>query len=353
MEKINLLWLSSQHFADGGEGVGGAGATGTATGVNLHGDADRASGAKASDGDLSDVIYGIGEADESGEAGEGSASALDPDAEDRTASESNDGMDEDPDAEFERLIAKDGKFRDAYEKRVRDIVTRRLKNARMMSSGEAKPAPVNEAYTSVFAELARKYKLDANDAAGIAKAFLEDDDRLAEEAMARGMSKDEMKRVKATELELAAHKNREKQRAAEEEQRKRREQLAQRGREARQRYDGWMAEAEELKKLYPAFDIAQESKNPEFIKALQSGWSVKRAYEGLHHDDLVMNAMAYTAGRVEKGTADKIRAGASRPVEGAVRGGASAVHKADVNDLTGADIREILKRVERGENIRF
>ena len=189
---------------------------------------------------------------------------------------------------------------------------------------------------------------------GIARAFLEDADRLEDEAMARGMSVDEMRRVKATERELAAHKSREKQRAEADAERARRAQAEQRSQEARRRYDGWVTEGEELKKIYPSFDLEAEAKNPAFVKALKGGMSVKMAYEGVHHDDLMKSAMTYTADKVEKGTADKIRANASRPVEGAAQGRAAVRHKTDVNDLTDADIEEILRRVKKnGETIRF
>lgn len=359
MEKSKITWLSLQHFADGGEGAGSAGEMGTATGEYLRGDADRGTGENASADDLSDVIYGIGEDGESVTAQD--AEGADPDAGDRTAEGVTGEPTEvlDPDAEFDKLISKDGKFRDAYNKRVRNIVSARMraeekKAAKRGVTQETAPGSADsEAVSSVFAELARKYKLDAGDTAGIAKAFLEDGERIAEEALARGMSVDEMKRVKATERELEAHKSREKQRELAEAERARQMEAQKRGLEARRRYDGWVAEGEAMKKLYPSFDLGAEAKNPDFVKALRAGMSVKAAYEGIHHDDLVKSAMVYTADKVEKGTADKIRANASRPVEGAAAGRSAVVHKANVNDLTGEDIREILKRVERGENIRF
>lgn len=334
MEIKKNKWLSLQYFADGGEGAGGTGEGGAQMGAEGHGDADRATGEPNSSNDLSDVIYGIGEDGGSDDASE------DPDAEDR-----GQGEQEDIDAEFEKLIAKDGKFRDVYEKRVQDIISRRLRSVKQESRTARTDAESN-AINSVLSELAKKYNVDAADATAVAKAFLEDEDRLYEEAVARGISTDELKRQKANERELEDFRRRDKlEREAQE--------ARQRQTEAKTRYDGWIREGEALKKIYPAFDLAAEAKNGEFVKRLQAGIPMREIYEGMHHADLVKSAMAYTAGKVEKGTADKIRANASRPSEGAARSRAATVHKTNVEDLTGQDIREILKRVESGAKITF
>lgn len=326
-----IKWLSCQHFADGGEGAGGAGEGGTQTGVDLHGDADRATGGATSADDLSDVIYGIGEDDGDELPKESDAETSKPDEP------------EDLDAAFDKLIAKDGKFRDVYEKRVQDIISRRLRTAKSAPSQKTEQDP---SVSAMMSELAKKYKVDAGDNIAIAKAFLEDADRLEEEAMARGISTEELKRQKADERELEGYR-------AERKREREMQALQKRNEEARARYDGWVKEAEALKKLYPAFDLGAEVKNREFVKRLQAGIPMQEVYEGMHHADLVKSAMAYTAGKVEKGTADKIRANASRPSEGAARSRASTVHKTNVEDLTGNDIREILKRVEGGAKISF
>ena len=332
MENKNIKWLSLQFFADGGEGAGGAGEGGAQTGAEMHGDADRATGDSDSSMDLSDVVYGIG----GGEEGT-NGTLEDLDAGDRSEPE-------DMEAEFEKLIAKDGKFRDVYEKRVADIVSRRLRSVKQTAT--VKNGAQDEAVQSVLEELAKRYNVNPSDTAAVAKAFLEDEERLEEEAMERGVSTEEWKRQKADARELESYR-REKKLA------KQAEAVRQRQEDARAKYDGWMREAEELKKIYPEFDIEAESKNPKFIQRLQNGTPMQEIYEGMHHQELMQKAMAYTADKVEKGTADKIRANAARPTEGAARSRASTVHKQKVEDLTGQDIREILKRVEGGAKISF
>ena len=333
MVLLKTKWLSIQFFADGGEGGGAGGEGGTQTGVDLHGDADRAAGGSSSSDDLSDVIYGIG--------GDGGAETPeDPDAGDQNVEEP-----EDLDAEFEALIAKDGKFRAIYEKKVQNIVSSRLRSMKQAQSPKVQTEQ-DPNVSAMMSELAKKYKVDAGDNAAIAKAFLEDADRLEEEAMARGITTDELKRQKANERELDGYREKEKREKAMKAIRRKNE-------EARARYDGWVKDAAELKKLYPSFDLGNEVKNREFVRRLQAGIPMREVYEGMHHADLVTSAMAYTAGKVEKGTADKIRANAARPTEGAARSRASTVHKQNVEDLTGHDIREILKRVEGGAKISF
>lgn len=333
MKLKDFMWLGLQHFAEGGEGFAGAEAEGTKTGADSHGDADRGTGA---DSDV-EVVYGITEED-----GEGL------DAANRQSTDDGDGeRTVDLDDEFEKLIAKDGKFRDVYEKKVQSIIAKRFKDGKSRqkdaSVGGGAPSSV---YTDVFAELARQYNLDASDPESVAKAFLGDKSRLEAEAIARGMSVETLAEVNDIKRENARFKRESEQRQANEEQR-------QKDMAARQRYMAWAKEGQELKAVYPNFDLAAEAKNAEFLKRLRAGIPMREVYEGMHHADLLKNAMAFTAEKVERGTADKLRANAARPVEGGAAGRASTIHKTNVEDLTGADIRNIIKQAKEGKIIKF
>lgn len=126
--------------------------------------------------------------------------------------------------------------------------------------------------------------------------------------------------------------------------------------QAEQQLRKWAEEGEQLandlKDKYGIdFDINKEAENPEFAKLLQSGVSVKAAYTALHFDQLgsISNAKAVKA--TEKAVVDQIRANGSRPVEAGTSNGGGFTVKTDVDKFTKDDIDEILKRVDRGEQI--
>ena len=118
-------------------------------------------------------------------------------------------------------------------------------------------------------------------------------------------------------------------------------------------YSTWMQQAEETKKVYPGFDLRAELGNSKFMDLLNSNIDVRTAYEVLHKDDIIPAAMQFAAKTVESKLASKIASGASRPAENGMNSGSAAVVKSDVSQLTKADRQEIIRRVARGEKIRF
>jgi len=105
---------------------------------------------------------------------------------------------------------------------------------------------------------------------------------------------------------------------------------------------------------YPKFNLKAESQNDQFIALLNSGVTVKAAYEVIHMDEILNNTAVTVAKKTEEGVIDNIKARGSRPDENAAKGGASGViFKADVSKLTKEDRAEIARRAARGENIQF
>lgn len=93
--------------------------------------------------------------------------------------------------------------------------------------------------------------------------------------------------------------------------------------------------------------------NPKFLDLLKSNIDVRTAYEVLHKDEIIPAAMQFTAKTVESKIAKSIAANGSRPAENAVGAQAPAVVKSDVSQLSKADRKEIIRRVAKGEKIRF
>ena len=115
----------------------------------------------------------------------------------------------------------------------------------------------------------------------------------------------------------------------------------------------WMQQAEQVKAMYPGFNLQRELDNADFGRMLGAGVSVKAAFEALHHEEIMAGAMQYTAKTIAKKTADGIASRNNRPVENGLGAQASANVRADVSKLTKADRAEIARRVARGERIVF
>jgi len=304
-EYINL---KLQLFAEGG-GDGGTGAEGT-QGVTEAAALPQTKGVK--NNPLANVKYGIQE-----EATPAAGDVKQPATPDRNA-------------EFEKLIK--GEYKDLYDARVQDTIRKRLK---------ANEDTVNRynALSPTLELLANKYGVKSDDIEALNKAIEEDDSYFEDEAMEKGMSVQQLKEMRKMERENAELKRQMSEKETKE--------------QASKLYASWMQQAEDARKVYPTFDIKAEMSNPEFVKLLKSNVDVRTAYEVLHKDEIIPAAMQFTARTVEQKLANKIMAGSSRPNENGMKSQSAAVIKSDVSQLSKADRAEIIRRVQRGEKIRF
>lgn len=303
--------LSLQVFADGGSSAGGAGDGGTAQGQGVTaGAASQQTGAKGNP--LADVKYGI-QPEESA-----------------PAAEVQETTEPDPNAEFEKLIK--GQYKAQYDAKVQDTIQKRLKGTRETVEKYTALQPVLEI-------LAKKHGVDAGDIEALTKAIEADDSYFEQEAMELGMSVKQLKELRSAQRENAELRHQIQERQKQE--------------NAEKIYATWMQQAEETKKVYPGFDLRAELGNQKFLDLLNSNIDVRTAYEVLHKDDIIPAAMQFAAKTVESKIASKIASGASRPAENGMNSGSAAVVKSDVSQLTKADRQEIIRRVARGEKIRF
>ena len=310
MDKIILfpMPLNLQLFAEGaGGGDGGTGAEG-AMGVTATAAMSQTKGAK---NPLADVKYGIQE-------------------EASPAAEVNPTATEDRSARFEALIK--GEFKDLYDARVQDTVQKRLK-------GSKETVEKYEALTPTLEILGKKYGVDPTDVKALAKAIEEDDSYFEEEALEKGITVEQLKEIRRMERENADLKR-------QMEEQNRRE-------NANRVYAQWMEQAEQVKAVYPSFDLKSELQNPQFVNLLRSNVDVRTAYEVLHKDDIIPAAMHFTAKQVEQKLTNKIIANGARPAENGNSSQSATVVKSDVSQLSKADREEIIRRVQRGEKIRF
>ena len=114
---------------------------------------------------------------------------------------------------------------------------------------------------------------------------------------------------------------------------------------------GKKEEAEQVKQVFPDFDLATEMQNPTFQKQLRLGIDMQSAYVSLHQAEILQGAMRYTAQEVRKATANDIAARGARPRENASSARASATVRTDVSKLTKADREAFSRRALSGEII--
>lgn len=299
-----LFILRLQLFADGG-GNGGGGAEG-ATGVSAGVPDLQSKGVK---NPLANVQYGRQESQVAN-------ANIAPD--ERTA-------------RFEELIK--GEYKDLYDARMSETIQKRLKSSKETVDKYNALAPTLEV-------LAKKYGIkDATDVEALNRAIEEDDSYYEEEAYDRGMSVEDLKAFKKLERENAEFKRQMEETSVKE--------------NADRIYGEWMRQSEELKNIYPSFNLEAEMANPRFIDLIRNNIDVKTAFEVLHKDEIIPAAMQYTARQVEQKLTNKILANGSRPLENGNSANSSVIYKSDVTKLSKADRQEIARRVARGERITF
>ena len=315
MRKLTLSrFFDIQHFGEGAGGAGGGtGAGGDAGGAPAAGQTAAApaqpqKGAKGNP--LANVQYG--KVESAPAAGEQQIST-----DERTA-------------RFEGLIK--GEFKDLYDQRVQDTIKQRLKGNEAIVSKYNALAPALEL-------LSGKYGVKADDVEGLIKAIEDDESFYEDEALEKGLTVEQVKSIRKMERENKALK-------AERD-------ASQNEARANALYAAWMQQAEQVKGIYPSFDLAGELQNAQFRQLLQSNVPVQTAYEVVHKDEIIPAAMHFTAQKVTEKVANSVRAGQRRPAEGAMASTGAVTIKSDVSQLTRADREEIARRVARGEKIRF
>lgn len=300
--------LNLQLFADGaGAGEGDTSAEGATAESGV------AAANKGAKNHLENVVYGI----------QDDAQVADVQEPERV---------EKPDrnAEFEKLIK--GEYKDLYDARVQDTIQKRLK-------GTKETVDKYEALLPTLDLLTKKYGVKADDIAALSRAIEEDDSFFEEEATKRGISVEQLKEIRRMERENASLRKQMQEKATQE--------------QASKIYASWMDQAEKTRAVYPTFDLDAEMQNPKFLDLLKSNIDVRTAYEVLHKDEIIPAAMQFTARTVEQKITNKIIANGARPSENGMNSRSASLVKSDVSQLSKEDRAEIIRRVQRGEKIRF
>lgn len=323
MEKLRL---DLQLFADGGAGAAG-GDGGAAAG------AESATGVQAPDAGeqrqkkrvnpLANVKYGV---QPQQEQAHGEVAAT-------TEVAANNAEQDTGKKSFKDLIK--GEYKAEADEWAQEMIRNRFKQNGEMEQKLASMNPLLEA-------LGKMHNVDPTDIEQLTNIILDNDSLYEEEAIQRGMSVDTLKAVKQMEREN--------------EQLKQREQMSIADQRMRQHFDGLAKQADQVKQLYPSFDLMTEMQNPEFARltAPGVGVDVRTAYEVVHREEMRGAEMQFAAQKSAERMANAVRANSMRPMENGMNGQQTpSVVKTDPRTLTKADLAEINKRVARGEKIAF
>lgn len=127
----------------------------------------------------------------------------------------------------------------------------------------------------------------------------------------------------------------------------------QRRRMAGEQLRRWLREAGETGSRYPAFDLRAELTDGEFRRLLRSGVGVRQAYELRHMEEITTAAARAAARSAGEQMAQRIRSRGIRPRENGISAQSAAVTGSGVHSLTPAQRRDIARRVQRGDTVRF
>lgn len=233
-----------------------------------------------------------------------------------------------------------GKYKKDYDAAVKKAIDRRFKNYQSQSEQI-------KAIDPIVKTLAQKYGIQANPDGTIPidrlqSAVMFDNEALEQEAYQRGMSVETLKEIKRLEQENRSLRNQDDQIRQQEE------------------WNQLNQEAEAMKEFYPEFDLNSEMGDPQFMSLLatlrNSNFpnAVRRAYEVIHHDDIMSGSIEYATQRAKQMVSNAVRSGQNRPRESAANSQASSgMQGIDPSKLTDEQIEDYINRAKRGERITF
>lgn len=233
-----------------------------------------------------------------------------------------------------------GKYKKEYSKAVRDAVNKRFKNQTDLQGKFDAINPMVQA-------LAKRYGVEPAADGGIpidslTRAVMDDDAALQKEAFDRGMSVEDLRHMHDMERQNAAYRAQAQQA------------------EQQREWDAIQAQGEQLKQLYPDFDLDAEMSDSQFghmVATLQSSGfpnAVQIAYESVHRDEIMSGAMGYAVKRTQQKISNAIQSGMKRPTEnGSGSKQAGTATGIDPSNLTLKQIEDIKMRAQSGERITF
>ena len=221
-----------------------------------------------------------------------------------------------------------------YNKQMQSVVQSRLRSAKGAEEALGKLAPALEL-------LARKHGFDpANpDYDALAQAISDDDAYYEDKALEMGVSVETAKKIDQQERDTARQQQQE-ARTLEEQK-------------IQQHFAKLEQQAEEMKKVFPNFDLRTELQNPNFVRMTSPnvGISVEDAYYACHRKELQTAAMQVAAQKTAQKISNDIQAGNRRPSENGTSGQAPSVTTFDYRGMSPEQRKAFKDRIRSGEKI--
>jgi len=221
-----------------------------------------------------------------------------------------------------------------YNKQMQAVVQSRLRSAKGAEDTLGKLTPALEV-------LARKHGQDpANiDYDALAKAISDDESYYEDKALEMGVSVETAKRIDQQERDTA-RQQREQERTLEQQK-------------FQQHIVKLEQQGEEMKKLFPNFDLRTELQNPVFARMTSPnvGISVQDAYYAVHRNEIQTAAMQVTAQKTAQKISNAIQSGSRRPHENGTSGQAPSVTTFDYRSMSPEQRKSLKDRIRSGEKI--
>ena len=239
---------------------------------------------------------------------------------------------QEPSLDEEWAEAKKGKFKVQYSRDVQAAIQDRFKNQEDANEQLKKLQPALDVLMK---------KAGAENADEFISMILDDDSLYEEDAEKMGMPVEAYKNFKKLQDEHD-------QMVAQQQQQQEQMML-------QAHFRDLAGQAEEMKKIYPDFDLRREMENETFrrLVAPNSGLKVSDAFFAVHHSELEPQAMAYGMQKAQQQISQTLQANRARPTEGAMKPGQPANVSIDPKALSRDDRQKLIERARRGETIVF
>ena len=227
---------------------------------------------------------------------------------------------------------KKGEYKDLYGQDVQKAIQDRFKNQADLQKQLDELQPILEAGRKIYG---------VQDTAALADA-IKNDERLLQmeedEAEAAGMTVEAFRTMQNIEAEN--------KRLTKMEQQSIQEQML------RSHYQKLAEQAEEMRKIFPDFDLQEAIKDPRFVRLTspEVGISVKDAFYAINGENVAAQSMKAGMERAQKQMGQTIRAQGMRPIEGAAHGQGQpeATAPMDFSHMTRAERERFRSQIKAG-----
>ena len=221
-----------------------------------------------------------------------------------------------------------------YNAKMQETVQARVKKSRDAENTLSKLKPALEVLCS-------RHGLDMDnlDADALTKAITDDNVYYEDKAAEMGVSVETAKKIDQSERE-AARRQVETQNAIEQQK-------------IAEHFNSLQRQGEEMKKVFPNFDLMAELNNPVFARMTSpnGGVSVEDAYYAVHRKEIQSAAMQATAQKTAEQMSAAIRSNQSRPVENGTKVQAPSANTFDYAHASREQREELKRRIRSGEKI--